>query len=83
MLLLVTAASTNFRPPNTLLLMYILIVPIISLVLSEASIISNFRVSGFTSAPSAPATAVEVIGKDQPESITQSVCVHLPPVEFH
>ena len=73
LLLLVTAAYTYFLPPNTSLLIYILIVPIISIIRLEASMISNFWVSGITSAPIASATAVEVRVKEQPESITQSV----------
>ena len=40
---------------------------------AEASMISRFLVRGFTSAPIALATAVDVIGNVHPESMTHSV----------
>ena len=45
----------------------------------EASMISRVPDNGFTSAPIPFATAVEVIGKVHPVSITLSVSVLLPP----
>ena len=46
----------------------------------HASMISSFCFSGITSAPMASTTAVEVRGNEQHETMTHSVCVHLPPI---
>ena len=54
----------------------------ISIIQFEASNISSFSLNGFTSIPRASTTAVDVSGKLNPLSITQSVWVHLPPVIF-
>ena len=76
---LMRAASTSFQPPRILLSMNILIVPMMSMGLPEASNISRALVKGFTSAPMPSPTAVVVMGKVQPVSMTPSVSVSHPP----